>query len=64
MLFAEPAKIKQQQKTQLADPENEVFVSAVSTWEIPIKLRSEAHLARWSTPSGLPAHAVSGEQVL
>ena len=37
-LFSDPKRIKQQQKNQLADPANEAFVSAVSTWEVSIKI--------------------------
>jgi PIN domain nuclease of toxin-antitoxin system len=37
-LFARPAKIKKNVRERLADPANDVFVSAVSTWEIAIKV--------------------------
>jgi PIN domain nuclease of toxin-antitoxin system len=37
-LFAHPAKIKRSVRERLADPANDVFVSAVSTWEIAIKV--------------------------
>ena len=37
-LFAHPAKIKKSVRERLTDPANDVFVSAVSTWEIAIKV--------------------------
>jgi PIN domain nuclease of toxin-antitoxin system len=37
-LFARPTKIKSAVRERLADPANDVFVSAVSTWEIAIKV--------------------------
>lgn len=37
-LFAEPKKINPRIRTKLAHPENPVFVSAVSTWEVSVKI--------------------------
>ncbi len=37
-LFSEPTKIKPRRLSDLADPANDVFVSAVSTWEVAIKV--------------------------
>ncbi len=37
-LLARPTKIKKAVRERLADPANDVFVSAVSTWEIAIKV--------------------------
>jgi PIN domain nuclease of toxin-antitoxin system len=37
-LFADPKKINPKIRTKLAQPENFVIVSAVSTWEVAIKI--------------------------
>lgn len=37
-LFGEPTKIEPRRRTDLADQANDVFVSAVSTWEVSIKI--------------------------
>jgi PIN domain nuclease of toxin-antitoxin system len=37
-LFADPKKIGRKYLTTLADPSNDVYVSAVSTWEVAIKV--------------------------
>jgi PIN domain nuclease of toxin-antitoxin system len=36
-LFGQPAKFEPRRLAELSDPANDVFVSAVSTWEVAIK---------------------------
>jgi PIN domain nuclease of toxin-antitoxin system len=47
-LFSEPQKIKTLHKDKLADPENEVLVSAVPTWKVLIKVA----IGKLSLPDG------------
>jgi len=37
-LFGDPARFKPRRRADLSDPANDVFVSAVSTWEVSIKI--------------------------
>ncbi len=37
-LFGQPSKIEPRRLADLSDPANDVFVSAVSTWEVAIKI--------------------------
>jgi PIN domain nuclease of toxin-antitoxin system len=47
-LFGQSKKIKPRYRTQIVDPRNEVFVSAVSTWEVSIKVA----IGKLSLPDG------------
>ena len=49
--LADPAKLSSSARTAIADPNNDVFVSAVTGWEIAVK-RAQGHL---TAPDNLAA---------
>jgi PIN domain nuclease of toxin-antitoxin system len=71
--FAEPERLNDEVRVLLQNPEESVFVSSVTAWEMSIKAASgklrlpeepRTYLAQRMTPSGLLPLAISHEHAL